>query len=253
MKKQVLIPLSLACLVLGSCNTTSQTLSNDIATLGNTLFGNVNTRAAAASALSQTDITTAFKQALTIGTGEVIQKLGVKNGFKLDPQVHIPLPANFAKVQNALNAVGASYLLDDLEAKLNHAAEIATPHAKELFINAISDMTFDDVYTIYKGPQDSATTYFREKMSTPLATKMTPFVNDAIAQAGVVSAYDKVVSRYQAIPFMPDVKGDLTNYVVDQGIDGIFFYLAQQEKQIRQDPVRQTTDILKKVFGPQTK
>ena len=110
-------------------------------------------------------------------------------------------------------------------------------------------MTFDDVYGIYTGPQDSATTYFRRKMSAPLADKMSPFVNDAIAQAGVINAYDKAIAKYQAIPLMPDVKADLTSYVVDQGIEGIFFYLAEQEKAIRQNPIRQTTELLKKVFG----
>jgi hypothetical protein len=236
-------------LTLSACNATTQTLSNDIMTLGNSIFGNVNTLSAAASELSQRDISTAFKQALTIGTQEVVTQLSKTNGFNADPKIHIPLPSALSKVQSALDVIGASYLLDDLETKLNHAAELATPHAKELFMNAISEMTFDDVYNIYTGPQDSATTFFRSKMSAPLAVKMSPFVNDAIAQAGVVNSYDKVISKYQAIPFMPDVKADLTSYVVDQGIEGIFFYLAEQEKSIRQDPVRQTTDLLKKVFG----
>ncbi|HPD83248.1 MAG: DUF4197 domain-containing protein [Alphaproteobacteria bacterium] len=251
MKNRHIIPFSFACIALGlgACQTSTQTLSNDIAALGNSIFGNVNTRAAAASALSQQDIIAAFKQALNIGTQEVTSQLGKIDGFNADPKIHIPLPSSFSKVQTALKTVGASHLLDDLETKLNRAAEIATPHAKELFINAISEMTFDDVYNIYTGPQDSATTYFRGKMSSPLANKMSPFVNNAIAQAGVIQAYDKVMAQYQALPFMPDVKADLTSYVVDQGIDGIFFYLAEQEKAIRQDPARQTTELLKKVFG----
>ena len=251
MKKAKILILSafLAPLILMACQTSTQTISNDIATLGNTIFGNANTRAAAASVLSQQDITAAFKQALTIGTGEVVQQLGKLNGFNADPKIHIPLPSSLAKVQTALNTVGASYLLDDLETRLNRAAEIATPHAKELFVNAISEMTFDDVYRIYKGPQDSATQYFKGKMTAPLSAKMSPFVQNAISQAGVIQSYDKVMSQYQAIPFVPNVKADLTSYVVDQGIDGIFFYLAKQEAAIRQDPVRQTTDLLKKVFG----
>jgi hypothetical protein len=148
MKKLHLITASVACLLLGSCQTSTQTLSNDIATLGNSIFGNVNTRAAAAALLSNQDITAAFKQALTIGTGDVIGQLGIKNGFNLDPKIHIPLPSSLAKVQNVLGVAGLSFMMDDLETRLNRAAEIATPHAKELFINAISDMTFDDVMTI---------------------------------------------------------------------------------------------------------
>lgn len=249
MKNLVLIPLSAACLLLGSCNTTTQTLSNDIAALGHSIFGNVNLQAATASGHTYQELTDAFKQALKIGTGEVVKQLGTKDGFNLDPKVHIPLPYSLAKVQDTLKTAGLSFMLDDLETRLNRAAEIATPHAKELFINAISEMTFDDAYEIYKGPQDSATTYFREKMSIPLAEKMRPVINQAISQAGVITAYDNVMDKYQAIPLVPDVRADLTNYVLDQGIDGIFFYLAQQEAQIRQDPARHTTELLKKVFG----
>jgi len=249
MRKTALIPVCAACLVLSACQTTMDTFSNDIAALGNSIFSNTNERAAVAAGLSQQEIADAFKQALTIGTGNVVQQLGVENGFNLDPKVHIPLPDSLAKVQSVMKTAGLSFMLDDLETRLNRAAEIATPQAKALFFNAISEMTFDDVVTIYKGPQDSATTYFRGKMSTPLMEKMTPFVNEAISKAGVVSAYDNVMSKYKNIPLVPDVKTDLTNYVVNQGIDGIFFYLAEQEKAIRQDPVKQTTALLKKVFG----
>ena len=252
MNKYALLTLAVTSLSLTGCNTTTQTLSNDIATLGNSIFGNINTRAATTSPLSQKDISTAFKQALTIGIQDVVEKLGTVGGFNADPQIHIPLPSTLSKMQRALDNIGASFLLDALENRLNRAAEIATPHAKELFINAISEMTFDDIYSIYTGPKDSATTYFRQKMSAPLATKLSPFVNDAVAQAGVINTYDKAMSKYQTIPFMPDVKADLTSYVVDQGIEGIFFYLAEQEKAIRQDPVRQTTELLKKVFGEKT-
>ena len=224
---------------------------SDVANLGNILLNNPALSSAATSALSNQDITAAFKQALSIGTSEVVQQLGVQNGFNLDPKVHIPLPDKLARVQNVLGAAGLGFMMDDLETRLNRAAEIATPHAKELFINAISDMSFDDVMQIYNGPQDSATQFFKGKMSTALSAKMQPFVTQAISQAGAVQAYDNVMSQYQNIPFMPDVKADLTSYVVDEGINGIFYYLAQQEQQIRQDPVKQTTELLKKVFGSQ--
>jgi len=243
MKKLMLIPATAACLTLSSCQTT------DMIQVANVILSNPSAIGSVSSALSNQDISAAFKQALSIGTGEVIGQLGVKNGFNLDPKVHIPLPDNLAKVQNVLGAAGLGFMMDDLETRINRAAEIATPHAKELFLNAISEMTFDDVLQIYNGPQDSATTFFKNKMSAPLSDKLTPFVNSAISEAGVVKTYDSVMSKYKAIPFMPDVKADLTSYVVDQGIDGIFFYLAQEEAQIRQDPIRHTTDLLKKVFG----
>lgn len=208
------------------------------------------------SALTNQDISAAFKQALSIGTDQVVGQLGQTNGFLLDPKVKIPLPDKLSQAQDLLQKVGMSHLMDDLENRLNRAAEIATPHAKELFLNAISDMSFTDVMNIYSGPPNSATKFFEAKMSNALADKMSPFVNDAVAQAGVIQSYDQLISRYNDIPFAsalaPDIKGDLTSYVVDKGIDGIFLYLGEQEKEIRQDPVRHTTELLKKVFGNKT-
>ncbi len=211
-------------------------------------FGSTNV-----AGLTNQEISSAFKQALSIGTNEVVGQLGKTNGFLADPKIKIPLPENLAKVQSLMKKVGMSHLMDDLETRLNRAAEIATPHAKELFLTAISDMSFNDVMSIYKGPDNSATQYFEAKTSALLADKMRPLINNAIAQAGVVQSYDKMVASYSNIPFAtalaPDIKGDLTNYVLDKSIDGIFFYLGEQEKEIRRDPARHTTDLLKKVLG----
>ena len=248
MKTRLLLTFS-SILLLTSCQTGSQTLSNDLANLGNAIFGNTNVPNA--SGFTDQELSAAFKQTLTIGTNQVVSQLSASNGFNLDPQIHIPLPENLRRVQSALNTVGMSYLMDDLELRLNRAAEIAMPEAKALFMTSIQQMTFKDAVSIYKGPNDSATRYFETKMSSPLARKMTPIVNNAISKAGVVQAYDNVMSQYAAIPFMPDVKADLTNHVIDLGIDGVFFYLAKQEAAIRQDPMRQTTDLLKRVFGNQ--
>ena len=59
----------------------------------------------------------------------------------------------------------------------------------------------------------------------------------------------KHMKEYKAIPFAPDVKADLTTYVVEKGIDGIFHYIAIEEAAIRQNPVKRTTELLQKVFG----
>jgi hypothetical protein len=201
------------------------------------------------SSLSSEEIGAGLKEALRIGSETVVAQLGRKDGFNADPAIHIPLPQQMTTVQTWLGKVGMSGLLDDLEAKLNRAAEVATPKAKDLFIQAISEMTFDDVMNIYNGPDDAATRYFQNKMSTSLAGEMNPIVSDSLAEVGAVKAYDKTMAEYKAIPFAPDVKADLSSYVVEKGIDGIFHYIAIEEASIRQDPMKRTTDLLQKVFG----
>jgi len=196
------------------------------------------------------EIGSGLKDALRVGTENVVRQLGDKDGFNADPAIHIPLPENLQKVKVLLEKVRMSGLTDDLELKLNRAAEAATPKAKELFWQAITEMTFDDVRAVYNGPQDAATRYLEGKMSAPLAQEMRPVVETSLAEVGAVQSYDAVMGKYKSLPFVPDIKADLTGHVIDKGLAGIFLYLAKEEAAIRQDPARRTTDILKKVFGP---
>ena len=201
------------------------------------------------SGLSQVEIGSGLKEALRIGSERVVSQLGVTDGFNADPEIHIPLPGVLKSVQSALDAVGQGELLNDLELRLNRAAEIATPKAKDLFWQSIEEMTLDDARGILEGPDDSATRYFQRKMTPGLVEEMTPIVDESIADAGAIQSYDKAMERYKSIPFVPDAKANLTEYVVEKGMDGIFYYLAREEAAIRQNPAARTTDLLRKVFG----
>ena len=195
------------------------------------------------------EVAAGLKEALTVGTENVVAQLGQPGGFSADPAIHIPLPSSLKTVQAGLETLGMASMLDDLEAKLNEAAEVATPKAQEFFVDAISDMTLDDAMKIYNGGNDSATRYFQSKMSKPLADEMAPVVEDSLSDVGAVKQYDAVMGKYEDIPFMPDAKADLTGYVVEKGMDGIFHYLAEQEAAIRTNPAARTTELLQKVFG----
>jgi hypothetical protein len=199
--------------------------------------------------LSVGEIGEAFKEALRIGSDNVVSQLGQEDGFNTDAAVHIPLPEEFEIVKTTMDKIGMSFMVDDLELKLNRAAEEATPKAKELFLQAITDMTFEDVMNIYNGPDDSATQYFQDKMSPSLAKEMQPIIENSLSQVGAVKTYDDVIAQYKSIPFVPDVKANLTNYVTQKGMDGIFHYMAAEEAAIRENPAKQTTELLKRVFG----
>lgn len=201
------------------------------------------------SALSNNDIQKAFKQALTQGSEVVVNQLSLKDGFNSDKAIHIPLPKSLKKAQSVLNKVGMGDLMDDLELKLNRAAEAATPEAKALFVNAIKDMSFEDVQKIYQGPKDSATQYLRSKTGDDLQQKMRPIIENSLNSVGAVAAYDSAISEYKNLPFVPNVKADLLQHVTEKGMDGMFYYLAKEEAAIRENPVKQGTEILKKVFG----
>jgi len=200
-------------------------------------------------ALTDQELGQGLKEALRVGSERVVAQVGAPDGFNADPQIHIPLPESLNKARTMLTTISYGSLFDDLELKLNRAAEAAAPEAKSLFLDAIAEMTLEDARAIYQGPEDAATQYFRGKMSAPLSEKMQPIVDRSLEEVGAIRSYDAALGKYRNIPFVPDVKADLTGYVVGKGLDGIFHYLAEEEAAIRRNPVRRTTELLRMVFG----
>jgi hypothetical protein len=203
----------------------------------------------AVAGLSNTDMIAGLKDALRIGSENVVGKLGKTNGFNNDPAIRIPLPASMNKVKSSLSRVGMGGSMDELELKLNQAAEVATPKAKKIFGAAIQDMSVDDAKLIFNGPDDAATSYFKQKMTAPLRKEMNPVIEQSLAEVGAVNTYNKIMKKYNSLPFVPKASADLTGYVLDKSLSGIFHYLAEEEAGIRKDPAKRTTDILKKVFA----
>lgn len=203
------------------------------------------------SSLASGEIAEGLREALKVGTERVVSAVGRKDGFNGNSEIHIPLPSALSKVQSTLKTVGASSLVDDLELRLNRAAEAATPRAKEVFWQAITDMSLEDAKKIYDGPKDAATQYFKGKMSGPLTESMRPVVDSSLSEVGAIKAYDTMMGQYKSVPFVPDVKADLTTHVLDRALDALFLYLGREEAAIRENPVKQSTALLKKVFGAQ--
>lgn len=203
------------------------------------------------AALTSDDITRGLKEALTTGSNAVVGQLGQTDGFSADPSIRIPLPSSLQKARDFASKFGLEGSFDDLELKLNRAAEAATPKAKALFLDAITSMSVSDAKGILQGPDNAATEYFREETGDSLEAQMRPIVDQALSDVGAVSSFNQLLDRYQSIPFAPEVDADLTDYVVDEGSDGIFYYLAEEEKAIRENPLKRTSEILQRVFGSQ--
>ncbi len=197
----------------------------------------------------QSEIASGLREALRVGTERAVNGVGRTDGFNADPIIHIMLPEDLRTAQSLLKKVGLSSLADDLELKLNRAAEAAAPEAKRIFWNAVDAMSLDDAMAIYKGPDDAATQYFRKAMSPDLKTAMKPVVEKGLQDAGAVQAYDSLIGEYRKMPFVPDLKADLTDHTLNYALDGIFHYLAEEEAAIRNNPVQRTTDLLRRVFG----
>jgi len=218
--------------------------------IGKNVVGNLlQPSATSNTALSQQDVIAGLKETLRVAGDNVIGKIGVRDGFYKDPAIHIPLPEKFRKAQVILNSLHLSPVLDDLETRLNRAAEEATPKTKEIFWQAIKEMSFDDAMRIYRGPDDAATTYFKEKTTPALTEAIRPVINRSLQDAGAVQLYDSIIGKYEGLPLVPDLKSDLTAHVSKLTLDGIFHYLAGEEAAIRHDPAKRTTQLLQKLFS----
>jgi len=200
-------------------------------------------------ALSQSDVVHGLKDALKVGSERVVKRLAKKDAFNANPRIHIPLPKTLKRVKSALSAVGMGQVMVDLELRLNRSAEAAMPQAKAVFMRTIRAMRFQDARSILRGPNDAATRYFRKHMSAPLKQAMRPVVEQALQQAGAVRVYERAMGQYQGLPFVPNIKADLSQHVLDLALQGMFHYMAVEEAAIRQNPAKRTTALLKKVFA----
>ncbi len=201
------------------------------------------------SRLSSSDMVSGLKDALKVGSERVVSQLSRNNGFNSDANIHITLPDSLKRLKSLLTSVGAGYLMDNLELKLNRAAEAATPQAKKIFASAIRSMSFQDARAILQGSNDAATQYFKGKMSAPLSHEMQPIIEKTLNQVGAIQAYNQVMGKYQSMPFVPNIQANLQQYVTQGALRGIFHYMATEEAAIRKNPAKRTTAILKKVFS----
>lgn len=242
--RRLILPIATATMLAGCAD--SEGGGDWANTAGQVLQGVLSTQG---GALASSEIAAGLKEALKVGTDRVVADLGQVDGFNADPKIRIPLPKVLAQAQSSLRIIGASGLIDDLELRVNRAAEQATPVAKDIFWQAITSLTFEDVNAIYRGENDAATQYLDRTTRGSLNEAMRPIIDNALAQAGAVNAYDQIIERAQAAPFLPDLKADLTNHVLNGAMDGLFTYLATEEAAIREDPLKRSTALLKRVFG----
>ena len=201
---------------------------------------------------TEEEIVKGLKEALEIGTNNAVALVSRTNGYFNNPKIKIPLPENVQKAEKFLRGIGFGRQVDDFELSMNRAAERAAPQAKSIFWGAIKKMTFADGRKILNGPDDAATSYFKEKTSAQLYSAFKPAVHQAMSEVGVTQAYESVDQKIRALPFAESLSFNLDQYVTDKALDGLFLMLAEEEKKIRQDPAAQVTELLKKVFGTQS-
>lgn len=191
-----------------------------------------------------------LKEALSIATNNAILSVSNVDEYFKNEAIKILLPKNIQNIANILSKIGYQKKVDEFILSMNRAAEKAAPMAKDIFINAIREMTIQDALKILNGGDTAATDYFRSKTFDKLYESFKPVISKSMNEIGTTKAYKDMIDKYIfAIPFSGFESFDLDHYVTTKALDGLFYMIALEEKKIRTDPAARVTELLRKVFG----
>lgn len=190
-----------------------------------------------------------LKAALEKGAVAAVGKLGVTDGFLSNEKVRIGLPSVLEQAKPLLKMSGRGQQLDDLVVSMNRAAESAVPLAKPLLLNAVKSMSVSDAKNILTGGETSVTNFFKEKTAAPLALKFLPIVKGITDRSGLAGQYNATVAQVSRLGIVPEQQSTVEGYVTQRTLDGLYYMIGEEEKQIRRDPVSYGSKIIGKVFG----
>lgn len=215
--------------------------------------------------LSNAEIISGLKEALLVGTDSSVSRLSAVNGYLKDEAVKILLPPEARTIMDNVSKIpGGAKLVDDVILSINRAAEDAAKGAKPIFVKSVKEMTFTDALQILRGPDNAATSYFKQKTSAQLGDLYRPKIHESLNKALVAGittqqSWDKLTSTWNKfagsavgqVAGYKTVDVKLEDYLLQQALNGLFLKIEEREKDIRNNAAARVTDILRRVFGSQ--
>ena len=200
--------------------------------------------------LSNADIVNGLKEALNVGTKNASAKLNTTNGFFSNQLVKIVLPQDVKNIESTLRSFGFNSLCDKLIMSLNRAAEDASGKAIPIFANAIMAMSITDGVNILRGGNNAATEFLKRTTTASLTSAFRPVIESSLRKVNATTYWNEVFKTYNKLPITKKkVNTDLTAYVTERALNGLFISVAEEEANIRKNPAAQVTGLLQKVFG----
>ncbi|MCR9014193.1 DUF4197 domain-containing protein [Aquiflexum gelatinilyticum] len=202
--------------------------------------------------LSQDEIAAGLKEALEQGIVKGTDLASKTDGYFKNEMIKILLPEDAQKVEKTLRNMGLGSEVDRALLAINRGAESAAIEAKPIFVNAIKQMNIQDALGILKGDATAATDYLKRTTNAQLVELFKPKIQASLDEVGATKYYGDLANSYNKIPLTKQkVNPDLNAYVTQKAIDGLFVLIAEEEKNIRDNPLGRTSDLMKKVFAQQ--
>ncbi|WP_242927565.1 DUF4197 domain-containing protein [Pontibacter vulgaris] len=198
--------------------------------------------------VTQSEVAAGLRQALEVGIKSGAGKASQTDGYYRNSLIRIPFPQDVQRVETTLRKVGLGNEVDKFILTLNRGAEDAAKSAVPIFISAIKQMTIQDAWGILKGDKDAATQYLKRTTSSQLRNAFMPVVQQSLDKTNATKYYTELVNQYNRIPLVQKANPDLKEYATQKAIDGLFLLVAQEEANIRENPIARTTELLRRVF-----
>ncbi|WP_373521435.1 DUF4197 domain-containing protein [Aquiflexum sp.] len=209
-------------------------------------------QAAGQGALTEQEVGSGLKEALVQGISKGADQASQTDGFFKNDLIRILLPEDARRVENTLRQIGLGSEVDRAMLAINRGAEKAAIEAKPIFIGAIRQMTIQDAFQILKGEPNAATDYLRRTTESQLVALFQPKIQESLNEVGATKYYGDLANAYNTIPLTTrKIDPDLNAYVTNRAIDGLFTLIAEEEKNIRENPLQRTSALMKKVFAAQ--
>jgi len=245
--KRLIIPVSIV--FLGATFTACDVLEEAASMVTTTSTTNTTPQ------LTNTEVISGLKEALNVGIKNSVNLTSVTDGFLGNAAIRLPFPEDALKVKQKALDWGLSGQVDKFETTLNRAAEEATKEALPIFVDAITNMSISDGFTILNGGDGAATKFLKDQTTAKLVTAFSPKVEAAIAKVKLTEYWNPIITKYNSAMTLTGgekLNPDLNKYVTEKAIAGLFLMVEQEENKIRKDPMARVSDILQKVFGSLT-
>jgi hypothetical protein len=213
--------------------------------------------------LTEDEVISGLKEALTTGARNSAQKLAAENGYYGDDAIKILLPEEANVIMDNLSKLpGGDKLVQDVVLRINRAAEDAAKDVAPIFVNSIGQMTIKDAFGILNGADNAATGYLRSTTNTELYALYKPKIRASTEKkiVGNISTKDSWValtgkwntvanSVAGRLANLKPVNTDLDDYLTTKALNGMYMKVEQEELKIRKDVSARVTPVLQRVFG----
>lgn len=187
---------------------------------------------------------TAVKEVLNSSAFRAIKTFSKLNS---DQGIAALLPEEIAPVLNTLKTLGLGEDVDQITKKIGEISGVVLEESSGIMTDAIKEVKFSDAVAIVIGGEDAATQVLREAMYGAVKKRYSARLDQELKNAEVTQYWDMATGTYNLFA-KKKVDTDMSGFLAERAVDGIFLAMGKEETEIRRDPASLGKAVVTKVF-----